>query len=65
MNAKEEQEAVARILADTKGNPEERERRLNKLADDNAIAAGTICKCQEPGRTFCPRHGRIKSLPAD
>lgn len=57
MNGKEERAAVLAILAETKGDPEERERRLRKLSDDNAIAVGCVCRCGEKNVT-CPRHGK-------
>lgn len=59
MNASQERAEVLRIMKETEGNPTEREKRLKKLADNNSIAVGAVCKCDEPKRTFCPRHGRI------
>lgn len=64
MTLQQEIEAVAVIVATTKPGSDERRRALSKLADDNSIAVGCVCRCCEADRAFCPRHGHIDRCPS-
>lgn len=55
-DAEAERQEVLRIMAETKGNPAERERRLRTLANEHAICPGVVCRCDEIG-VKCPRRG--------